>query len=145
MLRWASLLWEEVQQLEAEGLQKIELAVAGSETEGLYMFLRGALSHSSAPPPLKKCHVLTVTISWPPPQESEGVKPEASAPVVELVLQTPSSTVSQALEVAIPAHMAPLSLMVVASKGCTNASLRGAVRGCQPHMLPSAHTCTETM
>ena len=47
LLRQASLLREEAQQLEVEGLQKVELAVAGSEAEGLYGLLRGALSHSS--------------------------------------------------------------------------------------------------
>ena len=35
LVKWASLLWEDVQQLEKEGLQKIELAVAGLEVEGL--------------------------------------------------------------------------------------------------------------
>ena len=39
--------------------------------------------------------------------------------------------------------MAPLHLKVGASKGCTNAGLRGAVRGHQPHILPSVHTCTD--
>ena len=121
LLRWASWLGEEAQWLEVEGLQKIELAVAGSEAEDLYRFLRGALSDSSmssAPPPLKKhCHVPTATISQLHPQESEGVESEASTPVVggiELVLETPSSAVSQALEVAIPTTWHPFAW----SRGC---------------------------
>ena len=56
LLRHCSFLREKAQKLEAEGLQKVELAVAGSEAVGLYRLLRGALSHStmsSAPPHLK--------------------------------------------------------------------------------------------
>ena len=39
LLCQASLLHEEAKHLEAVGLQKVELAVAGSEAEGLYGFL----------------------------------------------------------------------------------------------------------
>ena len=46
LLLQANLLLEEVQHLEMEGLQKVELAVAGSEAGDLYRLLRGALSHS---------------------------------------------------------------------------------------------------
>ena len=119
LLRWASVLWEEAQQLEVDELQKVQLAVAGSEAEGLYRLLRGAVSHSSvsfAPPPPKRCHhAPTTTVSKSPHQESEGVEPEASAPAVEgngLALVVPSSAVSQSLDVAIPAHMTPLCLNV---------------------------------
>ena len=35
LLRWASILWEEAQQLKAEGLEKVQLAVAGSEADGV--------------------------------------------------------------------------------------------------------------
>ena len=152
LLRWVSSLWEEAQQLEIEGLQKIQLAVAGLEAEGLYSLLKGAIPYSpmsSIPPPPKRYHhAPTTKISKPPPQELEGVKPKASTPMVkgvELAPEAPSSSVSQALEVAIHTHMVPLHLWVGASKGCTYAGLRGAVRGCQPHMLLSAHTCTETI
>ena len=80
MLEKASSLKEEahqledmVQHLEMEGLGKVEAAVAGSEAEGLYGLLRGAISHpsiSSAPPPPKKaCHIPSTTVSHPPPQE----------------------------------------------------------------------------
>ena len=67
LLKRASSLGEEAQWLETEGLRKIESAVAGSEAEGLYGLLRGAMSHSpmsSIPPPPKKCHhTPTATIS----------------------------------------------------------------------------------
>ena len=129
-----------------EGLQKVQLAVAGSEAEGFYRVLMGAvlqLSMSSAPsPPKRHCHAPTATISKLPPQESKGVEPEASAPVVEgtgLALEAPSSAVSQALEVTIPAHMTPLHLNVGEPKGCINVELRGAVSGCQPHGLLYVH------
>ena len=79
-LLWqASVLREEAQQLEVEGLQKVELAVAGLEAEGLYGLLRGVLSHSSmssASPPPKKCNQApTATVSKLPPQESKKVEP----------------------------------------------------------------------
>ena len=65
LLERVSLLREEVYQLETEGLQKIELAVAGLEVEGLYGLLRGAVSHSpmSSIPPLPK----NATSLQPPP------------------------------------------------------------------------------
>ena len=151
LLKQVSLLWEEAQQLQTEGLQKIESAVAGLEAEGLYRLLRGAVSHSpvfSTPPqPKNTAMAPTATISHLPPQGSDEAAPEASTPVVEGVesaLEAHSSSVSKALEVAIPCHMAPLHLQLGASRGCTNAGLRGALRGCQPHMLLSVHMCTET-
>ena len=73
-------LWEKAQTLEMEacGLEKMEAAVAGSEVEGFYGLLRGAMLHSSmssAPPPHKKvCHTPSATISHPPPQESQEPK-----------------------------------------------------------------------
>ena len=114
--------------------------------------LKGAISHSplsSAPPSPKKCHhASTATISYLPPQESEGAEPEASTPAVggiKLGPEAPSSAVFQALEVAISAHMATLHLQLGVSRGCTNAGLRGTVRGCQPYVLPSVHMCAETI
>ena len=41
----AHQLEEEAQHLEMEGLGKVEVAVAGSEVEGFYRFLRGAIAH----------------------------------------------------------------------------------------------------
>ena len=46
LLKRASVLRGEAQWLEMEGLGKIEAAVSGSEAEGLYEPLRGAISHS---------------------------------------------------------------------------------------------------
>ena len=67
LLRRASALQEDGQQLEAEGLQKIESAVSGSEAEGFYGLLRGAVSYTSSssilPPPKKHCPAPTITIS----------------------------------------------------------------------------------
>ena len=58
--------------------------MAGSEAEGLYGFLRGAMSQSSVPPPPKRwCQTPTATVSKLPHQESEGVEPKPSAPAAE--------------------------------------------------------------
>ena len=116
LLRRVSSLREEAQQLETEGLWKIELAVAGSEGEGLYRLLRGAVSHSpmsSIPsPPKNCCHVPTANISKPPPHEAEETVPEVPAPAVkevELASGAPSSAVTLTMEVAIPhPHGTPL-------------------------------------
>ena len=43
----AHTLEEEAQCLEMEGLGKVEATVAGSEAEGFYGLLRGAIAHSS--------------------------------------------------------------------------------------------------
>ena len=57
LLKRAGSLWEEdhklemeTQHLEAEGLEKMEALMAGSEAEGFYGLLRGAISHSSTSP-----------------------------------------------------------------------------------------------
>ena len=133
LLHWARLLWEEAQHLETEGLQKVQLAVAGSEAEGSYRLLRGALSHypmSTAQPPTKRHYQApTATISKLPPQEPKEVKPESSALPAEggiLAQKAPSLAVSQALEVAIPTHMAPLHLNV----GCIKRVYKCWVEGC---------------
>ena len=68
-----SILREEAQHLEIVGLQKVEMAVAGSEAESLNGLLRGALSHSlmsTAQPFIKRHHqATTTTLSKLPPQE----------------------------------------------------------------------------
>ena len=80
LLKWASVLREEEQQLEVEGLQKVKLAVAGSEAEGLYRLLMGAVSHSSmssAPPLPKRCHhAPTATVSKPPIRSPKELNPK---------------------------------------------------------------------
>ena len=120
MLKRASSLHEEAckveseaQHLETGGLAKIETAVAGSEAEGFYGLLGGAISHSSlptsSPPPKKACHAPSATVSQLPPQESK--EPEASAPA-EQALEPASLTVPPVLEEEIPAHMQPLCIQV---------------------------------
>ena len=84
----------EVQHLETEGLEKLEMAVAG-----FYGLLRGAMLYSSIssaqPPPKKVCHSPSATISYLPPQESQ--KPETSGPA-EQALESTSLTAPSVLE-----------------------------------------------
>ena len=131
----ACWLEEEAQHLESAVLEKIEVAVTGSEVEGLFGLLRGAILHpsiSSAPPPPKKaCHSSSATISHPPPQELAGAVPEASHPTtkdVEQALEAVSPATSPASEEALPAHMQPLCLQLGASKEYTNARLKAVQR-----------------
>ena len=150
LLKRASSLTEKAQQLENEGLEKIEVAVAGSEVEGLYGLLRGAISHfplSSGPPPPKRTgHTPTTTISHPLPQEPKGAVPEASDPPIEGVKQAPeavSPAAPEALEVAIPPTWHPFAYSWGALRGCTSARFRVAKRGHQPHMPQSVPMCAE--
>ena len=126
-----------------EGLKKIESAVAGSEEEGLYGLLRGAISHSSKssiPPPHKKhCHTPTANIYKPPPQEPGEAAPEASVPAVR---EVPSSAVSQTLVVAIPTHMAPLCLQLGVSRGSIHARVERCSEGpSTSHATICVHMC----
>ena len=57
LLKEAGTLWDEAKKLEmeaqcleADGLEKMEPVVAGSEAEGFYGLLRGAVLHSSVSP-----------------------------------------------------------------------------------------------
>ena len=72
-----------------------------------------------AQPPSKRHHQApTATISKPPPQESGEVKPSAAAAEGgALAQEAPSLAISQALEEAIPAHMALLHLNKGHQKG----------------------------
>ena len=128
LLKTDSLLREEAKHLQTEGLEKIEVAVAGSEAEGLYGLLRGTISHSSmscGPTlPRRAHHTPITTISHPPPQEPKGAVPEASDPVTEGVkqaLEAVSPTAPNTLEAAISAHMTPLHLGLGAPKGSISA------------------------
>ena len=109
----ACRLETEAQCLEMEGLGKVEAVVAGSETEGFYGLLRGAMLHSSlssASPPHKKiCHTPSATISHLPPQESTG--PEVPKPA-DQAMKSASPAVLSASEEAIPAHMQPLGIQL---------------------------------
>ena len=91
------------------------------------------LPHVLHPTPTQKCHhTPSATISTPPPQEPEEAAPEASIPVVgevELALEVPTSAVSQALEVAIPAHMAPLHLKLGGIKRVYKCWMEGCSKG----------------
>ena len=143
-----SSLRQEVQQLETEGLQKIKLAVAGLEAEGLHRLLRGTICLSPCPwphPHPKNAAMLQLPPFLSCPLRSLNELHLVSAPVVEeveLALEAPSSAVSEAQEVAIPTHMSPLCLQLGASRGFTNARLRGAVRHHQPHGVLSVHMLT---
>ena len=79
LLKRGNLLRKEAQQLEIEGLGKVEVVVAGSEVEGFYQLLRGAMSHPSMsfdPFPPKRTHpTLTTTISHPPPWTCKSAIP----------------------------------------------------------------------
>ena len=132
-----------------EGLRKIESAVSGSQVEGFYELLKGAVSHTSSSlvqPPLKKHHATpTMTISHLPPQEPERVAPKVSGSVAEKekqVLEVSYSSISRDSR----AHMStcnPFASSWGASKGCINARLKVAQRGHQAHMPLSVLMCAE--
>ena len=124
MLKRASSLKEEAHRLEEEvqciemawsGEVEVAVAVAGSEVEGLYGLLKGAISHpsiSSAPPPPKKAHhTPSATVSHPPPQEPTCVTPKASDPATKIVEQALEAAYL-ASEEALPANMQPLHLQL---------------------------------
>ena len=120
----------------------MEVAVTGSEAEGFYGLLRGAVLHSSlptsSPPPKKTCHAPYSTISHLSPQESK--ESEASVPA-EQALESATLTIPPVLEEEIPAHMQPLCIQLGASRECTDVRLRVARRAHQPSVLPFALTC----
>ena len=147
LLCWASLLHEEVQCLETEGLPKVEMAVAGSEAEGLYKLLRGALSHSpmSFASPLLK----DVTRPLPPPFLSCPLRSLGRSTPNPLLLQLREMywyrrlplVISQALRLPSPHTWHPYVWMWGASKGFTSARLRGAAKDCPHIQQPFALTC----
>ena len=150
LLKRVGSLWEEAHKLEmeaqhlkVEGLEKIEESVAGSEVEGFYGLLRGAMSHSSispAPPPHKNvCHTLSATISHLPPQGSTG--PDVPDPA-DQAMKAVSPAVPPASEEAIPANMQPLYIQLGALNKYTGARLRAARRVHQTsHATICAHIC----
>ena len=87
------MLESKAQHLETEGLEKMEVEVTGSEAEGLYGLLRGAVAHpslsTSSPPPKKTCCAPFFFISHLPPQESKELEVSVSA---EQALESTSST-----------------------------------------------------
>ena len=125
MLKRASSLREEAcwleqdaQHLETEGLEKVEAAVAGSETEGFYGLLNRAIVHSSissAPPPKKAHHIPSTTVSCLSPKEPTGVIPKVSDPAVriaEQALEVASPAASSASEEALCTNMQPLHIQL---------------------------------
>ena len=120
----------EAQCLETEGLAKMEAAVAGSEAEGFYWLLRGAISYSSlstsSPSPKKALHAPSTAVSHLPPQESTG--PEASVPA-EQVLESAALTLPPALEEEIPAHMQPLCIQLGGIKRVYQCQVEGCKEG----------------
>ena len=144
MLKKAGTLQEEAQRFEAKaqhlescGLEKMEAAVAGSEVEGFYGLLRGAMSCSSissAPPPPRKSathHLPPSPIH--PPQESQ--EPKASSPA-EWAPESSSVTVPPVLEGGIPANMQPLHIQLGALRESIDVRLRAAGRAHQPPTPP---------
>ena len=109
---------------------RMEAAVAGSEVEGFYGLLRGAMSHSSMssspPPPKKVCHTLFATRSHPPPQESQ--EPEAPGPA-EQTPESTSLTVPSVLEGEIPANMQPLCIQLGGIKRVYRCQVEGCREG----------------
>ena len=137
LLKCASSLHEgawwlegEVQHLETGGLEKLEMAVAGSEVEGFYGLLRGAMLHSSMssvpPPPKKVCHTPSATISHPSPQESQ--EPEAPGPA-EQALELTSLTAPLVSEGEIPANMLPLCIQLEGVKRVYRCQVEGCREG----------------
>ena len=128
----AHKLESEAQCLETEGLEKMEVVVIGSEAEGLYGLLRGAVAHSSlstsSPPPKKTHHAPFSFIPHLPPQEPK--EPKASIPT-EQALESISST-APSVGREIPANMQPF----VISWGCQE-GYRCQVEGCREGPLTS--------
>ena len=148
LLKRVSSPREEAQRLETEGLGKIKAAVAGSEAEGLYGLLMGAISYSSIPPPPKRpCHTPSATISKPSPQEPEEAVAKVSAPVAKVMEQALGVTtpaVSPAPEVAIPTQMTPLHLQLGGIKRVYKCQVEGCTE--EPstsHATICAHVCRE--
>ena len=106
------------------------VAVTGSEAEGFYGLLRGAVLHSSiptsSPPPKKTCCAPSTTVSHPPTQESK--EPEASAPA-EQGLESASSTLPSVLKGEIPADIQPLCIQLGGIKRVYWCQIEGCKEG----------------
>ena len=115
--------------------------MTGSEVEGLYGLLRGAVLHSSlptsSPPPKKTHHAPSSTISHPPPQESK--EPKASVPA-EQALEPTSSTATSVLDGEIPADMQPLCIQLGGIKRVYRCQVEGCREGpSTSHAMICAH------
>ena len=128
-------------QLDMEGLQKIESAVAGLEVEGLYGLLRGAISYSlvsSIPPQLKNA-----TTPHVPPSPSHPLKSLKKLHLKLLLLQLEKMNWHWKFPLQLYHKLwrwlslptwHPFACSWGASRGSINAKWRVAVRGHQPHM-----------
>ena len=116
--------------METEGLEKMEVVVTGSEVEGLYGLLRGAVAYSSlstsSPPPKKTHHAPFSFISHLPPHESK--EPEASVSA-EQTLESTSSTAPSVLEGEIPANMQPIHIQLEGIKRVHRCQVEGCREG----------------
>ena len=141
----ASILCMEAQCLEAVGHQRVGLVVVGSEVEGLYSLLWGALSHSAtlmAQPPIKGIDNPPLpTCQNHPPRSMKRLTWSPPLPWLRGCTGGSSLAISQALEVAIPANMTPLHLNVGASRGSINVELRGAMKDHPPLVWPFVPIC----
>ena len=155
LLRRVSTMKEEAhrlemaaQEIDTRGLEKVEVAVAGSKVEGHYGLLRGVMSHpsisTSSPPHKKACHTPSTTISHLPPQRSTGT--EISGPTVDIPEQSlgvASPAVPPVSEETLPTDMQPLCIQLGGVlSGCINSWLKVAERVHQPHMLLFVCMCT---
>ena len=138
-----SRLREEVQWLETVRLGKIWLAVAGSEVEGVYGLLWGAMLHSSRssiPPPPKNATNPQLALSPCHPNKSiQEATPEASTPAMmksELAPEVSSPAAPEAAEEAIPTHVTPLCLQL----GDIKRMYKCWVEGCKEGPLASHAT-----
>ena len=104
--------------------------MTGSEEEGLYELLRGAVVHSSlstsSPPPKKTCHAPFSFFPHLPPQKPK--EPEASVSAEE-ALESTSSTVPSVYEREIPANMQPLCIKLRGIKRVYRCQVEGCREG----------------
>ena len=143
----AHCLEEEAQQLEMEGLGKIEAVVAGSWAEGFYGLLRGAIAHppaSSALPPSKKAHhAPSATVSHLPHQESTGPKvSEPATGITEQASEAASPAALPASEEALTTHMQPFCIQLGGIKRVYRCQVEGCKEGpSTSHATICMHVC----
>ena len=102
--------------------------MADSKAEGLYDLLHGAvaqpeLSVSVGPPLPKRTWVSTATIASPTAQESEAIAPKPEGGVSVQV--SPSLSIPQSREEAIPAEMESLRVNVGDTKWVYHCCVKG--------------------
>ena len=138
----ACKLESEAQHLETEGLEKMEMAVTGSEAECFYGVLRGAVSHSSLSNPHLLLRRLAMPLTPPFPSAPSGIQRTQSlcsciAGTGIYLFNYPFSFRKRE----IPAEMQPLCIQLGVSKECTEVRLRVAGRAHKALMLPFVLMC----